>query len=209
MKRCPICQNTYDDSETRCQRCGGPLDSDNLPIGAGRRQIRAQQTFEEETGNNQSYDNRYGGSVLTPGTRTYGNINEYNNTGRRPVRGNQSIRTMMRLRSYMRYIIPIIVILVGFGLLISNWGSIKTFLTCICVGAIVGAIGFSYLSIRFGRHYNPSVMSSGAVIGMILACILRYNVLGIGTEIGELINALVPLIIILVAMWYMLRGIMR
>lgn len=91
---------------------------------------------------------------------------------------------------------------------IVNWPVIRLFLQSMLLGAILGAALFAVLSLR-GFHFGLDVIVGGAIFGMIVCCVLRYNILGVSTEIGEVISALGPCLIILFGIYQCIKSVFR
>lgn len=91
---------------------------------------------------------------------------------------------------------------------IVNWQVIRLFLQSMLLGAILGAVLFAVLSLR-GVHFGIDVIAGGAIFGMIVCCVLRYNILGVNTEIGEVISALGPCLILLFGIYQCIKSIFR
>lgn len=91
---------------------------------------------------------------------------------------------------------------------IVNWPVIRLFLQSMLLGAILGAALFAVLSLR-GFHFGLDVIAGGAIFGMIVCCVLRYNILGVSTELGEVISALGPCLIILFGIYQCIKSAFR
>lgn len=213
MKKCPSCNSFFSDEMMRCPDCERLLIPDLVSdLEANRTRSRRQFVAV-----NKEKDNKIQ-SVQTQSSLKPGNIvdaNEPQNTvpvhrlGRSGVVTHPMpwfIRLLIRLRPYLRIIISSLLIIVAIIGVVLNWASIKPVLTCMGVGAIIGGGILTYLT---RRHFNPNTMTVGAVVGAILALILQYNILGIGTEIGSLIYALGPIFIMFLGLWIMLTSITR
>lgn len=217
MKKCAACQNTYSDDTMRCPECGLFLIPD-LVSDLDNNHATSRRTFTRRTeGNTASEPTQERrvrpSSTLKPGER----IGSTNSDTIQPSGRNHGVRTsprqrgwlirlLIRLRPYLRYIIPSILIIVAAIIIVINWAAIKPVLTCIGVGAIIGGGVAIYLT---RRHFNPDAVTAGAIIGAILACVFQYNILDIGTELGALLYALGPVCIMLLGIGYMLRSIWR
>lgn len=91
---------------------------------------------------------------------------------------------------------------------ILNWPVIRLFLQSMLMGAILGAALFAVLSLR-GFHFGLDVIAGGAIFGMIVCCVLRYNILGVNTEIGEIISAFGPCLILLFGIYLCIKSAFR
>ena len=221
MKKCAACQTTYSDDTMRCPECGLFLIPD-LVSDLDNKHATSRRTFTRRTEGHAASEptqERRGrpSSTLKPGER----ISSTNSVTSQPSGRNRRVRTerhgvphqrgglirlLIRLRPYLRYIVPSIFIIIATIVIVIKWAAIKPVLTCIGVGAVIGGGIAIYLT---RRHFNPDAVTAGAVIGAILACVFQYNILDIGTELGALLYALGPVCIMLLGIGYMLRSIWR
>lgn len=222
MKKCAACQTTYSDDTMRCPECGLFLIPDLVSDLDNTRSSSNRRTFTRRTGSDTTSSQTQQTRARTPSALKLGErLGPTNSDTNQPSRRNRDvrsggghvphrrgwlIRTLIRLRPYLRYIIPSILVLLALITIITNWTVIKPVLTCIGVGAVIGGGIAIYLT---RRHFNPDAVTAGAVIGAILACVFQYNILNIGTEIGALLYALGPACIMLLGIGYMLRSIWR
>lgn len=222
MKKCAACQNTYSDDTMRCPECGLFLIPDLVSDLDNNRSTSNRRTFTRRTGSDTNSEQTQRPRVRPPSTLKPGErIGSSNSDNSQPSRQNRNVRSgggnvpyqrgwlirlLIRLRPYLRYIIPSILIIIAVIVIVINWAAIKPVLTCIGVGAVIGGGIAVYLT---RRHFNPDAVTAGAVIGAILACVFQYNILDIGTELGALLYALGPVCIMLLGIGYMLRSIWR
>lgn len=211
MKKCASCQSFCSDDAIRCPDCGSfsiedfVSDFEGANRGSRRRFTARDDEWTDYTRVSPPQP------TLTPGNRINSFETNNNNSSRRNNRANSGnlrtrngiMRFIIRSTPYLRFIIPIILIVASIIAIVVNWSIIKPVLTCIGVGAILGGGILTYLT---RRHFNPDAMIFGAVAGAILACVFQYNILDIGTEISSLIYALSPAFIMLLGIWLMLRS---
>jgi hypothetical protein len=210
MKICDKCGSSCQNNTIRCPNCGafftdvGVSTSNSQPSGQRRRFV-AQ--YSDDDDDDDYMDNTSdSSSIIRPRAEMeYDSGTSYHIT--RPRNG--FWRILIRLRPFIRVFMPLILIFLAIFLFVSNWSVIKPVLTCICVGAIIGGGLLTFLSIRFGRHFHPGVMTAGAVVGAVLACVFQYNILNIGTELGGLLYALTPVVIMIIGIGYMFSGFRR
>lgn len=86
----------------------------------------------------------------------------------------------------LRILLPALLILAAVIAITVNWGVIRPFLTCLVTGAILGGVAGFLLAARFRRDSSLDIMFTGVIVGAVLACLIRYNLLDVGTTLGEL-----------------------
>lgn len=231
MKKCPSCKNVFSDQVTRCPECGLFLITDvtsDLETSDQNRRIHVRSVdssynsaFSSENINPYSR----GSSVRNRGIDLHGSGNATesfkpgkNTNDRQNVRVGDSDRNRYRtpwfnrifrlLLPILRVVMPILLIGMAVLLIAMNWESIRPILTCLLLGAIIGGLLLTYLSIRYGHHFNPNVMTTGAIVGAFLACVLQYNLLDLATGLESLLNTLIPVALILLGIWIIIRSIM-
>lgn len=232
MKKCPNCKNVFSDQITRCPECSLFLITDivsdfEIPNQNRRIHVRSVDSSHNSvfsSGNANQYFR--GSSVRNRGTDLHrsGDTSESfkpgKNTNDRPnVHMGDSDRGRYRMSWFhrilrvllpiLRIVMPVLLIGIAVLLIVINWGSIRPILTCLLLGAIIGGTLLTYLSVRYGHHFNSNVMTTGAIIGAFLACVLQYNLLDLGTGLESFLNALGPVMLILLGIWMMIRSIMR
>lgn len=130
-----------------------------------------------------------------------------------------SRRALQIFLQILRYAIPIALIGAAIFFIVRNWEKISEVIGICLVGGIIGGAFFTWLSAR-GRHYSVNVTLAGVVIGMIISCILTYNLFGVknglsdaavGIEGGvvQLLSGIVPILIVYIALSSMARGFRR
>lgn len=125
---------------------------------------------------------------------------------RRRIRRRRFRQIMRRLLSWLRILVPVLMIVIAASLIIRNWVTVKEFLEACLVGGIIGSILLTFLSIRFGTHFNAEITITGAISGAIIGCIIRYNLLGSAADLSALLDALMPCIICCVGLYIIVRG---
>lgn len=124
---------------------------------------------------------------------------------------NRRRRRSKHLRRFMPLLPGLLLVLLAAGLVllvIVNWPVIRLFLRCMLTGAILGAALFAVLSLR-SFHFGLHVIVGGAVFGMIVSCVLKYNILGVNTELGEIFSAFLPCLILLWGIYLCIKSIFR
>lgn len=209
MKKCPVCNKTFSDNVTECPNCELFLIADivsdwreNSASGLSERNSRVNKVTSVSSDVSSSSPINDENSLIA-GRSVDNNTFDSGKDDTSVVHPNVFFRGLVSL---MRILLPILFIGGAVIAIINYWEVISQFLGCCLVGAIIGGITLTYLSVRFGGTFSPGAMTSGAVAGMILACVLRYNILDVGTEIIVLFEALGPLIIILLAIGMILRS---
>lgn len=112
---------------------------------------------------------------------------------------------LRRILPIARIVFPGLLILTGIFIVIANWSTIRAVLACLITGAIIGGGLMVFLSLRRGSVFNQNGLATSAVMGAAVTCILQYNILGVGTEISEIISAFLPVFIIIGGIWLMFR----
>lgn len=125
---------------------------------------------------------------------------------RRRIRRRRFRQIMRRLLSWLRILVPVLMIVIAASLIIRNWVTVKEFLEACLVGGIIGSVLLTFLSIRFGTHFNAEITITGAISGAIIGCIIRYNLLGSAADLSALLDALMPCIICCVGLYIIVRG---
>ena len=125
---------------------------------------------------------------------------------RRRIRRRRFRQIMRRLLSWLRILVPVLIIVIAASLIIRNWVTVKEFLEACLVGGIIGSVLLTFLSIRFGTHFNAEITITGAISGAIIGCIIRYNLLGSAADLSALLDALMPCIICCVGLYIIVRG---
>ena len=125
---------------------------------------------------------------------------------RRRIRRRRLRQIMRRLLSWLRILVPVLMIVIAASLIIRNWVTVKEFLEACLVGGIIGSVLLTFLSIRFGTHFNAEITITGAISGAIIGCIIRYNLLGSAADLSALLDALMPCIICCVGLYIIVRG---
>lgn len=128
-----------------------------------------------------------------------------NHTSRRRNRGRDLRRILRRGMPALRYIVPAALILTSILFITLHWNVIYRVIQCCVIGGIVGGILLTWLS-AIGHHYSPEATLVGVIGGMLLACILNYDLFGVASKLGELIVALGPCIIIIAGIIYLIRS---
>lgn len=105
----------------------------------------------------------------------------------------------------LRYAIPTILILISILLIALHWDVVYGVIQCCIIGGIVGGILLTGLSVA-GHHYSQEATIVGIIGGMVVSCILTYNLFDVTSGLGALLTALGPCIIIFVGVLYLIRS---
>lgn len=190
MKICPNCGTRYKDNMIECEECEEmlvPMEGESSRKANGKKSASSQKKRPNS---------------LQPGTRA----TRATGRSRRIRHGNSFIpRLTYGLWKAVCFLVPVAMIAAGIYMIVLNWASIKVILRCMAMGAIIGSLVLTFLSIKFGRTFKIGVMISGACIGAVLALVFRYNLLDIGTGIETLLYAVGPVIIALIGIWIMIK----
>jgi len=207
MKKCPVCGNSYQDYMKICPECNLYLIEDVVSDFQQTSSSRRSRVHAVQSQYNSQYSEDMPSDRLTPGK----NVGEYDHESRGSRIREPKIASPNHfgriLLAVMRFLIPLLLIIGSVVAIVIFWDVIRQFLSCCLLGAIIGGISLTYLSVRFGGTFNTGAMVSGAVAGMILACTLQYNILDVGTELSVLIEAFAPVIIMILGIWLMIRSI--
>lgn len=130
-------------------------------------------------------------------------------TTKTPSRRRRSNRWIRNVLPIFRIAFPVLLIMIAVILIALNWNTIREFLRACIVGGIIGGCLLTFLSLRFGRFFNPDVVTVGLLGGAVLGCIFKYNLLGTTVELSELIDAMMPCVITCAGIWLMLRSVFR
>lgn len=230
MKKCPVCNISYEDSNIKCPRCGLYLIKD-VVSDFNRISGVSEDTNKRDTNTGlrrravigRVVDTPFGSSKTTEENGyDSGNANGFERGRDIHNGGNQSIdsATIIHRRSAFRVfmrgllptgrvLLPIIFILAAIIIIIINWATIKPVLTCAITGAIIGGGLMVFMSLRRGHAFNQNSLATGAILGALVACILQYNILDVGTEISEIMSALIPILITIGGIWMMINSLRR
>jgi len=105
----------------------------------------------------------------------------------------------------LRYALPAVLILASVQFIALNWDVVYGVIRCCIIGGIVGGCLLTGLS-AVGHHYSLEATIVGIIGGMVLSCILTYNLFDVSSGLGALLYALGPCIIIVVGILIMIRS---
>ena len=231
MKKCVKCDRKYDDSVLICEDCGLYLIADVVSdLGEssphhnshrnteGRRQRvvpvdEPAPTSRVETRLNNSRPISSGFEASSESAEA-SNLNSNNTSSQISHQNGAGFRRAIRnfIRRYypiIRIVIPIILLVIALIWIAANWTIVSAFLRCCIISGIVGGVLLTYLSVRFGHHFNVDVVTVGVIGGMVVGCLLKYNVLGTATGLSDLVNGIGPCIIIIIGIYIAIRGMFR
>lgn len=114
-------------------------------------------------------------------------------------------RFLRPVLSVFRYVFPVALILASIIFIALNWNIVYEVIQCCLIGAIVGGILLTWISVA-GHHYSTEAVIMGMIGGMILACILTYNLFGVASQLGALLTALGPSIIMVLGILLLIRS---
>ena len=129
-------------------------------------------------------------------------------TGQSRLRNHRSLTVHRLLRpvfSALRYVFPVALILASILFIALNWDIVYEVIQCCLIGAIVGGILLTWIS-TVGHHYSIEAVIMGMIGGMVLACILTYNLFGVASQLGALLTALGPSIIMVIGILLLIRS---
>jgi len=230
MKKCVKCDRKYDDSVLICNDCGlyliaevvSDLGDDsqrsNSSTNAGRR--RHVVPIEEPTPAPRTSTRQNNTSPRTSGFEASSETAEApshsnNTTSVHSSRcGSSGFRRNSRnfIRRYypiIRVVIPIVLLVFALIWIAANREAVSEFLQCCLISGMVGGALLTFLSARYGHHFNIDVVTGGVIGGMVVGCILKYNILGTATGLLELVNGIGPCIIIIIGIYIAIRGMFR
>ncbi len=230
MKKCVKCDRKYNDSVLICEDCGlyliadvvsdlgeSPLHHDTHRNTEGRRRrvVPIEEPVTTQRTSTRSNNIKSLSSGFEASSETAEPTNNYRNNGANPSShrsgvGRRAIRNFIR-RYYpiIRIVIPIILLIVAVVWIAANQEIVGDFLHCCIISGIVGGALLTFLSVRFGHHFNIDVVTVGVIGGMIIGCLLKYNVFGTATGLLALINGVGPCIIVIIGIYIAIRGMFR
>lgn len=231
MKKCVKCDRKYNDSVLICDDCGLYLiadvvsDLDESPPhhdlhrntkGKRRRVVPVEEPTTTQRTSTRSNNSEPLSSGFEASAETADPSNHNRNSGAAPssyrsgVRFRRAIRNFIR-RYYpiIRIVIPIILLIIAVIWIAANQAIVSNFLRCCIISGIVGGALLSFLSVRFGHHFNIDVVTFGVIGGMIIGCLLKYNVFGTSTGLLSLVNGVGPCIVVIIGIYIAIRGMFR
>ncbi len=231
MKKCVKCDRKYDDSVLICDDCGLYLIADVVSDlgestthrnphrnteGRRRRVVPIEEPAPTHRASTRSSDTKPLSSGFEASSETAEPSNHNSNSGSAPASYRSSVGFRRAIRNFIRryypiirIVIPIILLVIALIWIAANWTIVSAFLRCCIISGIVGGVLLTYLSVRFGHHFNVDVVTVGVIGGMIVGCLLKYNVLGTATGLSELVNGIGPCIIIIIGIYLAIRGMFR
>lgn len=157
-----------------------------------------------------SYDTDSAGSAggFRPSTETVGA--DDGAWRRRPNRGTNYGRPnpIRRFLPVLRVIVPIALLIGGIVMMAANWDVVSEFLRFCLISGMIGGGLMIFIGLR-SFHFNADMILIGVLGGIIVGCILRYNILGAATGLGAMISGIMPCIIMVVGIYIMIRGLFR
>ena len=126
-------------------------------------------------------------------------------SGRRRTRSRDLRRLLRRIMPALRYAIPAALILISILFIVLHWNVVYGVIQCCIIGGIVGGILLTWLSAA-GHHYSLEATIVGIIGGMVVSCILTYNLFDAASGLGALLIALGPCIITVVGILYLIRS---
>lgn len=231
MKKCVKCDRKYNDSVLICDDCGLYLIADvvsdlgespphhDVQRNTGvrrRRVVPVEDPTTEQRTSTRSNNTKPFSSGFEPSSETADPTNHSSNSGNAPstYRSGAGFRRAIRnfIRRYypiIRIVIPIILLIIAVVWIAANQAIVSDFLHCCIISGIVGGALLTFLSVRFGHHFNIDVVTVGVIGGMIIGCLLKYNVFGTATDLLSLINGVGPCIIVIIGIYIAIRGMFR
>lgn len=125
--------------------------------------------------------------------------------GWRRTRSRDLHRLLRRIMPALRYAIPAALILISILFIVLHWDVVYGVIHCCIIGGIVGGILLTWLSAA-GHHYSLEATIVGIIGGMVVSCILTYNLFDAASGLGALLTALGPCIITVVGILYLIRS---
>jgi len=231
MKKCVKCDRKYDDSVLICDDCGLYLiadvvsdlgesppqhDTHRNTQGRRRRVVPVEEPTTAQRASTRSSNTKpiSSGFEASSETTEPSNHNSNNGSYQNPHRNGVGFRCTIRnfIRRYypiIRVVIPIILLVIAIIWIVANREIVGEFLQCCIISGIVGGGLLTFLSVRFGHHFNLDVVTVGVIGGMVIGCLLKYNILGTATGLSELINGIGPCIIMIIGIYIAIRGMFR
>ena len=226
MKKCVKCNKKYDDSVLICDSCGLYLIEDvvsdlgNDPktfsssVNSNNRRRRVVPIEEPEPSTYGSSRRQHNTNPRQSGFEPSSETVEVPNTSsgtasshRRRRRNSSFVGFIRRYYPIIRIAVPIVLFIIALIWIIANWEIVSEFLQCCIISGLVGAGLLTFLSVRFGHHFNVDIMTGGAIAGIIIGCLLKYNILGTATGLYGLFMGIGPCIIMIIGIYIMFRGI--
>lgn len=230
MKKCVKCNRKFEDSNLVCKYCGLYLIADVVSDlsdhstqeakqskSSGRRN-RVVPIDEPNTTNvtvcESSFSPHNTGFEPSEETVDSDSIQNRGVSNRQHNRSNtgsgRNIRRFFR-RYYpvFRIVIPILLLVVAIILIATNWLVVSDFLQCCLISGIIGGGLLTFLSVRFGHHFNIDVVTIGVIGGIIVGCVIKYNLFGTATGLSDLFVGMGPCIIIIIGIYVAVRGVFR
>lgn len=234
MKKCVRCGIRFDDSVLKCPDCQLYLIQDTLgdilltgrdtPVSPPKPSIRGHASASGVTRPRRGRVEPVNGSGIPDApppesVNPSGGFRPSRETARTPVdvpadsgragvRNSQSrnLRRFLRpVLSALQYAFPVALILASILFIALNWDTVYEVIQCCLIGAIVGGILMTWVSMA-GHHYSTEATVMGMIGGMVLACILTYNLFGVASQLGALLTALGPSIIMVVGILLLIRS---
>ena len=228
MKKCVKCDRKYNDSVLICDDCGLYLiadvvsdlgdssphhDTHRKTEGRRRRIVPVEEPVTTQRTSTRSNNTKPLASGFEASSETAEPKNNYSNSGadssshRSGVGCRRAIRIFIR-RYYpiIRMVIPIVLLIIAVVWIAANQAIVVDFLNCCIISGIVGGALLTFLSARFGHHFNIDAVTVGVIGGMIIGCLLKYNVFGTATGLLSLINGVGPCIIVIIGIYIAIRG---
>lgn len=225
MKKCVKCNREFDDSFFVCEDCGLPLtentvsdliDNSSRP-GSVRRRNRVVPIDESDISDDSVFDTSF--SKQTRGFEPSDEVMDLNsNDDVFPVRyGNRNnsileynTRHHIRRAYYVvRIIVPVLLLVVAIIWMAVNWAVVSDFIQCCLISGIVGGGLLTFLSIRYGHHFSIDAVTVGVIGGMIVGCILKYNIFESADKLSDLFIGMGPCVIIIIGIYIAVRSIFR
>ena len=125
-------------------------------------------------------------------------------SGMRRTRSRNLLRALRHVVSALRYALPMLLMLASVLFIALNWDVVYGVIQCCIIGGIVGGCLLTGLS-AVGHHFSPEATIVGIIGGMVLSCILTYNLFDVTSELGALLYALSPCIIVVACIHFMIR----
>lgn len=126
-------------------------------------------------------------------------------SGRQRTRSRAPRRLLRRIMPALRYVLLAVLILISILFIELHWDVVYGVIQCCIIGGIVGGILLTWLS-AVGHHYSIEATIVGIIGGMVVSCILTYNLFDVASGLGALLTALAPCIIIVVGILYLIRS---
>lgn len=237
MKKCVKCNRKYDDSVLVCEDCGLYLIADvvsdladidksinlqnnsniqnNSTVRRRNRVVPIDDTIiQRDSVQHIDTSQRVGSFEPSEETANTHDMNDDISRESRGIRRNLGVRHRIRrlIRRYYpitRIIIPVVFFVIAVIWIALNWAIVRDFLQCCIISGLIGGALLTFFSVRYGHHFNIDVVTAGIIGGMIIGCILNYNLLGTTTELSNLFMGLGPCLIIIFGIYLAIRGIFR